>query len=407
MPKRINRLTTVQIAGLKKRGMYADGNGLYLQLSEAGTKNWVFRFRHQRKRRDMGLGALVDVGLASARAKAFEARRLLLQGIDPIKSRAAARVSAAVDRITFRQSFETFFEVKGKSLSNAKHLRQWPSTMSNYVFPFIGNRPVADVQTAEILELLTPIWFDKPETAKRVLQRIEAVIRSAILRGHRERASPCIGVVQELGTRHRTVTSHRSLPYKEVPQFIAALRSSNCLPSTRLAFEWLVLTATRSGETRLARWQEVDEREGLWILAKERTKTRRSHVVPLAPRCLEILRQARALFPSSDLIFPGSKPDSPLSDMTFTKLLRDMGLAHRATAHGFRSSFKNWSAEVARTRDEVSEACLAHQIKDKVKAAYLRADFLEERTTLMCIWADHCHGTKSAIKLQMPLALTG
>ena len=149
--------------------MYADGNGLYLQISEAGTKNWGFRFRHQSKRRDMGLGALVDVGLASARAKTFESRRLLLRGIDPIKSRAAARGSARGDQVTFRQPFETFFEVKRKSLSNAKHLRQWPSTMSTYVFPFIWDQPVADVQTAEILELLTPIWFDKPETAKRVL----------------------------------------------------------------------------------------------------------------------------------------------------------------------------------------------------------------------------------------------
>jgi integrase len=385
--------------------MHADGNGLYLQLSKTGTKNWVFRFRHQGKRRDMGLGALADVGLASARAKASEARRLLLQGIDPIKSRTAARDSARVDQVTFRQSFETFFEVKRKSLSNAKHLGQWPSTMATYVFPSIGDRPVSDVQTAEILDLLTPIWFDKPETAKRVLQRIEAVIRSAILRGHRERASPCIGVVQELGTRHRTVVSHRALPYTEVPDFIARLRSSHSLPSTRLAFEWLILTATRSGETRLAHWKEVDEREGLWILPRERTKTRRSHAVPLAPRCLEILRRARTFFPSSDLIFPGSKPGSPLSDMTFTKLLRDMGLAHRATAHGFRSSFKNWSAEVARARDEVSEACLAHQIKDKVKAAYLRADFLEERTSLMRSWATYCDGTRCTFRA--PLGLTG
>src|SRR5205823_14783044 len=190
-----------------------------------------------------------------------------------------------------------------------------------------------------------PIWFDKPETGRRLLQRLEAVFRSAILRGHRERACPCIGVVQELGVRHRTVTNHRSLPYAEVPEFITELRNSKCQPVTRLAFEWLILTATRSGETRLATWAEIDISTALWTLSPDRTKARRKHVVPLPQRCLEILQEARALFPGSDLIFPSTKPSTPLSDMTLTKVLRDMALADRATPHGFRSSFKNWCAE--------------------------------------------------------------
>jgi integrase len=390
MSRRVNMLSAVTIAKSKSAGMYADGGGLYLQVSNAGSKSWVFRFRFQGRRRDMGLGALPSVGLVAARDRAFECRRLLMQGADPIEARNAERRSIQTRGVTFRQAFETFFGLKRKSLSNAKHLKQWPATMSAYVFPSIGDRPVAEVQTGEILDVLTPVWFEKPETGRRLLQRIEAVFKSAILRGHRERASPCIGVVQELGNRHRAVVNHRSLPYQEVPDFIAELRNSKCLPATRLAFEWLILTATRSGETRLANWKEIDERSGLWTLSPERTKARRRHVVPLSPRCLEILSEARACYSESLLIFPGSKPGAPLSDMTLTKVLRDMGLAHRATPHGFRSSFKTWCAEVARVRDEVSEACLAHQIKDKVKAAYLRSDFLDERRPLMATWSMHC-----------------
>jgi len=395
MTRRVNRLSAVTVAKAKNAGMYADGGGLYLQVSSSGSKSWVFRFRFQARRRDMGLGALPSVGLAIARDKAFECRRLLMQGVDPIEARDDERRSSSRRGVTFRQAFETFFELKRKSLSNAKHLKQWPATMSAYVFPHIGDRPIAQVQTGEILDVLTPVWFDKPETGRRLLQRIEAVFKSAILRGHRERASPCIGVVQELGNRHRTVVNHRSLPYQQVPGFIAELRNSKCLPATRLAFEWLILTATRSGETRLANWKEIDKRAALWMLSPERTKARRRHVIPLSPRCLEILSEARAHYPESALVFPGSKLGAPLSDMTLTKVLRDMGLAHRATPHGFRSSFKNWCAEVERVRDEVSEACLAHQIKDKVKAAYLRSDFLDERKALMAAWSMHCASSAS------------
>src|SRR5262245_49486102 len=197
MTRHVNRLTAVAVGKAKSAGMYADGGGLYLQVSTAGSKSWVFRFRFQGRRRDMGLGAVPSVGLAVARDKAFDCRRLLMQGVDPIEARDDERRSSHSRGVTFRHAFETFFELKRKNLSNAKHLKQWPATLSAYVFPIIGDRPVAEVQTGEILDVLTPVWFDKPETGRRLLQRIEAVFKSAILRGHRERASPCIGVVQE------------------------------------------------------------------------------------------------------------------------------------------------------------------------------------------------------------------
>jgi integrase len=331
----------------------------------------------------MGLGPLTEVKLADARQKSADCRQQRLDGIDPIEARESARRLAEVSDIAFRRAFETYFATKRKSLSNAKHAAQWQSTMETYVFPTIGNRPVAEIEAREILELLTPIWFAKAETARRVLQRMEAVFRSAILRGYRQRVSPCVGVKEELGTRHQKVVNHRALHYRRIPTFLADLRVSNSQPATRLAFEWLVLTATRSGETRLARWSEIDERARLWTIPAERMKAKRSHVVPLSKRCPEILKHARGSYPSSSLIFPGTKLGSALSDMTFTKVLRDMRLGEEATPHGMRSAFKVWCAEVAKVRDEVSEAALAHTISEKVRAAYLRTDFLEERKALM------------------------
>jgi integrase len=290
--------------------------------------------------------------------------------------------------VTFRAAFDAYFEAKRKSLSNKKHAEQWRSTMTTYVFPTLGRRAVADIGADDVLGVLSPIWLAKPETAKRVLQRMEAVFKSAILRGHRERASPCVGVAQELGTRHRKPINHRALPYADVPAFVADLRAGK-RSSARLALEWLILTATRSGETRLATWNEINEKAALWTIPASRMKARREHVVPLSARCLAILREARALHPGATLVFPGRNPDAPLSDMTLTKILRDMGYADRATVHGFRSTFKVWCAEVAKVRDEVSEAALAHVIPEKVRAAYLRTDFLDERRDLMAKWVAH------------------
>ena len=202
------------------------------------------------------------------------------------------------------QAFDVFFELKRQGLSNAKHLNQWPATMESYVFPKIGGRPVGDVTHADVLELLKPIWYAKPETARRVLQRLEAVFKSAILRGQRAAASPCIGVAQELGTRHRDVAHHRALPHSEVGNFVKLLRASPATLVTKFAFEWLILSATRSGETRGATWAEVDVQKALWTIPKARMKAGVEHVVPLSDRCLEIAREARVLNPSSELLFP-------------------------------------------------------------------------------------------------------
>jgi len=395
----INRLSQLEVTNANV-GMHADGGGLYLQVTRtrAGqhNKSWLFRYSISGRERQMGLGSLTDVKLVDARQKAAQCRQQRLDGIDPIEARANARRSAEASRVTFRHVFETFFAGKRESLSNPKHAQQWRSTMDTYVFPSIGDRAVADIQAREILQLLKPIWFAKPETARRVLQRMEAVFKSAILRDYRQRVSPCVGVKEELGTRHQKGLNHRALPYQRIPAFLADLRISNSQPATRLAFEWLILTATRSGETRLARRSEVDEPSRLWTIPAERMKAKRPHIVPLSGRCLEILKHARAMYPCSDLVFPGTKTGSALSDMTFTKVLRDIGYSEEATPHGMRSAFKDWCAEVAKVADEVSEAALAHKIPQKVRAAYLRTVFLEERKKLMASWAEYCASKTTA-----------
>jgi integrase len=369
-------------------GIHEDGGGLRFNVETTGARRWTLRVTIKGKRHHRGLGPYPLVTLDAARDNAIDIRRAARDGRDLAKERKQEAARAT----TVRQAFDNFFENKRKELEGSRHLLQWTSQMRDYVFPKIGSKPVGDVTHHDVLEVLEPIWFEKPETAKRVLRRLALVFKSAILRGQRDRANPCDGVAQELGRHHQDVEHHRALPYKEVPDFIKLLRATQARLATKLGFEWLILTATRSGETRMARWAEIDAEAAIWSIPAVRMKMNRPHLVPLPARCLEILREVRTAYPSalSDLLFPGSRPGAPLSDMTMTKILRDQDLADRATVHGFRSSFKDWCAEVDRVRDEVSEAALAHAIKGQVRAAYLRADFLDERVELMERWAAYC-----------------
>ena len=385
-------LTAHKIRAITNAGLYRDGGGLRLIVTPRGTKRWELWISIKGKKRELGLGVFPNVSLMNARQEADRLKRAARDGVEL----RAQRVLQEARTLTFRQAFEDCFNVKRQHLSNAKHLMQWCSTMEAYVFPFIGDIPVSEVTTANVLEVLTPIWFSKPETARRVLQRIEAVFKSAILHGSREKASPCVGVADYLGTRHREQHHHAALPWQDGPEFVVVLRRSNpkSWPVTRLAFEFLILTASRSSEVRNAVWAEFNLENAIWTIPKERMKSRKAHRVPLSQRCLQILREARSLNPDGQLVFEGTKRGRPLSDMTFTKLLRDAGLGKKATAHGFRSAFKNWCSESEKARDEVSEAALAHTIKDRVKAAYLRTDFFEERKSLMEFWSTFCQAER-------------
>jgi integrase len=395
-----NKLTALAVDRQRRPGLYADGAGLNLVVTPHGVQRWELRTMAQGRRRQLGLGIYPKITLEAARRKAAALRDALSRGSAPPsarRSRPAKQAKAAARPVTFRDAFESYFELKAPQLSNSKHAAQWRSTLAAYVFPSIGKRPVAEVTAAEIIDVLKPIWNKKPETAKRVLQRVRVVFESAIVRGDRLAAAPTTGVATVLGRRQRTTQQHHAaLPYAEVPQFVARLHELEGRPATRLAFELLILTATRTGEVRFATWSEIDRSTRLWTIPPERMKAREPHVIPLSSRALEIFDQTESIYPGSGLVFPGAGEGKPLSDMTLTKVLRDFGLGGKATAHGFRSSFKDWCAEVAKVRDEVSEAALAHKIPDKVRAAYLRTRFVDERRELMQQWADFVTSTRVA-----------
>jgi integrase len=375
----LHRLKEAELEELPA-GEHHDGGGLFLLVESSGARRWYQRLTINEKRVKRGLGPYPLVSLEMARDRAIDLRRGAREGKD------IARQARAP---TFRQAFEDHFAQRKKGLKNAKHIWQWRAGIERHAFPVIGDRPVSDVTHDEIVAVLSKIWRETPETARRILQRITIIFDLAISRGFRERANPCLGVAEDLGKQGDSVEHHRALHYAQVPAFIQKLRICNSWPITRLAFEWMVLTAARPGEVRGATKAELQG--DLWVIPKERMKAGAEHVVPLPRRCQEIAREAAAIAPGA-LLFPNKKGE-PLSDMTFTKLLRDQGLADRASAHGFRSSFKDWAAEVAKARDEVSEAALAHVVPQKVRKAYLRTKFLPERRQLMEDWAAHCAET--------------
>lgn len=381
-----NRLTALKVAKLKVPGLYEDGAGLRLLVTPVGTKRWVLRMTINGHRVERGLGVWPDVSLDDARTKAAPMRQAAKDGIDIRKDQ--RRISKAKG-VSFTKAFEDFFAIRKQHLSNGKHVQQWQNTMRDYVFPTIGKRPVADITAGEVIDVLKPIWFEKPETASRVLQRINATFDSAILRGTREKANPCVGISQELGTVHREARHHKALPWRDVPAFVRSLRGSSASEITRLLFEFLVLTAARSGEARGALWEEIDFKNATWTIpglsleTGRRMKGRKQHIVPLSDRALEILERAKSLH-DGRLIF-SSPSGQPLSDSTLSKLMRDWDLA--GTPHGFRSAFKDWAAEHG-IRDEVSEAALAHTDQNEVRAAYRRTQFLDERRGLMRDWSE-------------------
>ena len=391
----IHRLSPTFVRQCTKPGVYLDGGGLRFRIYPNSTRLWVMRIVASGRRRDISLGAFPTISLADARSQAGTMRKAVAEGRDPAAEKQAAKAASASppvasvhhdERPTFEDCWLTFWAAKEPQLSNGKHRDQWVATMKTYVLPHIGGRPVADVMPGEVIELLNPIWHAKEETARRVLQRVDAVFVSAITRELRDKASPCTGVARELGNRRHNREHHAALPHAEVPTFLAALRKRKGPLASRLAFEFLILTATRSGETRAAMWNEIDFDARRWTIAANRMKARVEHVVPLSDCAVAILREAKAEHSGSALCFPNAK-GKPFSDMVFTKALRDMGLGQRATAHGFRTAFKVWAAETG-VRDEVSEAALAHTDPNKVRAAYRRTNFIEDRRVVMQAWCN-------------------
>jgi integrase len=387
-----NRLSAMRVARATKPGRYADGGGLYLQVSQSGTRAWIFRFMRNRAARHMGLGPVHDVSLAEARTIAGECRRLLLSGADPIEQRRATRLKAKFDSahaMTFRQCAEKHIEAHEAGWKNPKHRAQWKSTLATYVYPVIGGLPVAAVDTALVLKAIEPIWAAKPETAGRLRGRIEAVLDWARARGFRHSENPARwrGHLDKLLPARRKVKRvkhHAALPFAEIPAFMAELRTREGVSAR--ALEFAILTATRTGETINARWSEIDTAGKIWTIPAERMKRDREHRVPLSARVLEILQ---ALPREGDFVFIGARINRPLSDDALLKTLERVG-RDDLTTHGFRSTFRDWCAEQTAYARDVAEMALAHAIKDQTEAAYRRGDLFEKRRRLMSDWAKYC-----------------
>jgi integrase len=374
--------------------MHPDGGGLYLQAKGLTGCSWIFRYERGGKQRYLGLGSAELVSLAEARDKALAARKLLLNGVDPIEANMAARASAALEAamgMTFKSCAEAYIDTHKAGWRNAKHADQWGSTLKAYAYPIFGELPVSSIDVGLVMKALEPIWTAKTETASRVRGRIEAVLDWATVRGYRQGNNPARwrGHLDSLLPRRakvQRVEHHAALPYAEMGVFMEALRQQEGVSA--LALEFLILTATRTSETIGATWGEFDLDAATWTVPAERIKAGKEHRVPLSPAALLIVKRL-AQSNAGEFVFPGGKRGRPLSNMALLKLLERMGRAD-LTVHGFRSSFRDWAAERTNFPREVAEMALAHAVSDKVEAAYRRGDLFQKRRQLMEGWAKFC-----------------
>jgi integrase len=355
----MGRLTPLQIRNLKEPGRYNDGDGLFLELTGPNKGNWQLRATVNGRRRDIGLGSLALVSLKEARDAAFELRRDIQRGIDPV----AERKRRKLEILTFKAAALKFHAEQKSSWKNGKHQDQWITTLENYAFPLLGSRLVNDIEGPLIREVLLPIWLDKPETARRVKQRIGVVLDWAYASGMRPTEAPMRSVTRVLPRQPKKDGHFAAMPYDAVPAFMAHLHSRLSVP--RLAEEFLILTTARSGEVRGAKWNEIDLEAKLWTIPASRMKVGKEHIVPLSAAAIEVLERARQFHaPCSNLLFPGRDVRRPLSDMTLLKILRYAELLY--TVHGFRSAFRDWAAEQTSYPGEIAEAALAHTVANKV-----------------------------------------
>lgn len=397
-------LTALEIKNAKP-GMHADGGGLYLHVGKAGNASWIFRFQLNKRRREMGLGSLSALSAVEARAKAAELKAMVGRGTDPLELKqtlqeqeaqalASQRQEEALDVATFQRVTEKHLALKESGWRNAKHRQQWESTLKTYAYPVIGDLPVRDVKIRHVLQVLEPIWSTKPETASRVRMRIEAVLNSARALGWRTGENPALwrGNLDALlppRSKVRRIKHHPALPWKDVASFMTKLKEREGISAR--ALEFLVLTAARSGEVRMAGWSEIDLDQKLWIVPADRMKAGREHRVPLSAAAIHLLSELPR-FEGYDLIFPGTRMQ-PLSDMSLSAVLKRMGKKN-ITVHGFRSTFRDWAAEHTGHGSDIVEMALAHRIANKTEAAYRRGDLIAKRRSLMEDWAGWCADDK-------------
>jgi len=392
MARLVEKLTPLAVSKQTKPGYYGDGAGLWLQVSPSGSKSWIFRFTLAGKQREMGLGAVHTVNLTEARAKAKECRQVLLDGKDPLDARRSIKQAEALERakaMTFDQCAEAYIAAHRAGWKNAKHADQWETTLSSYASPIFGSLSVAEIDTALVVKVLGAIWETKTETATRLRGRIEKILDWATVGKYRQGENPARwrGHLDHLlANPHKIakVAHHPALPWREAGAFMAELRKQ--MGTSARALEFVILTAARSGEVRGATWSEIDLDAAIWTVPAGRIKMGKEHRVPLPASAIALLNE---LPREGDLVFPGAKENSALSDMSLTAVLRRMKRTD-ITVHGFRSTFRDWCAESTNFPREVCEHALAHSLPDKVEAAYRRGDLIDKRVQLMKAWADYC-----------------
>jgi len=418
MPHQIRKLAAAPLEKRMKLGLHSDGGGLYLRVKnpEAGKegKSWIFRYTLNGAAREMGLGAFHALSLADARDKATECRKLLTNDIDPIDAREAERKKQqleAAKAITFKQCALAYIEDHKAGWRNAKHAEQWETSLETYAYPIIGPLPVQDVDVSLVLKVLEQkkqncggkkFWEATPETANRVRNRIESIVDWATAREYRRGENPARwrGHLENLlprRTKLKGVKHHAALPYDEIGDFIQNLRQQEGMGVD--AFEFLILTAARTGEVTGAQWDEFDLAKKIWTIPAGRIKAGREHRVPLSGRAFDIVQgifNRLDLKPGADdFVFPGRDEEKSLSKMGLLTLLKHMK-RRDITVHGFRSSFRDWAAEQTSFSREVAESALAHVNGDKVEQAYRRGDLFEKRRKLMDAWAEYC--SKPSVK---------
>lgn len=403
-----NQLTSRFVETIKKPGWYVDGQGLRLQVTPEGAKSWVLRFTRDGKTREMGLGPHRDVSLADARERARKARQQILDGVDPIAAREESRTAAKVaeaKHVTFEDCASKYIKAHKAGWKNAKHAEQWHNTLRDYAFPVLGSLPVSKIDTPLVLKVIEPIWHDKTETASRIRARIENILDWATVRGYRTGDNPArwrghLDHTLPKRSKVARVKHHPALPFTEMGAFMEKLREQ---PSTSSrALELIILTAARTNEALQAEWGEVDMSAKVWTIPAERMKTGKEHKVPLSDAALTVLRALKKES-EDEFVFPGQNVDAPLSNMACLKVLERMNGTDDSerpkyidkdgrpiTVHGFRSTFRDWAAELTSYPRDVVEMALAHTIDDKVEAAYRRGDLFEKRRRLMAEWARYC-----------------
>lgn len=374
--------------------MFCDGNGLYLRIEKTGSKRWVFRYMLNKKRRDMGLGSAELFSLSQARSMALDFRRQVKLGIDPINQRREDNRQS----LTFSQAAHLDYEKRKDGWKNPKHASQWITTLEHYAFPRLGKLQIRDIKTTDIVATLSPIWLSKSETARRVKQRISAVFDWAKANGYLETENPANGVLQGLPKQTAAKKHHAAMPWRDLPTFFAELAETDGLVQSVEALKFTILTVARSIETRFAHWDEIDLESAVWTIPADKMKAKREHRVPLSAPALAILQAQHPLTHNSGWVFSGAGIGKPLSNMAMANALNQRRTGF--TVHGFRSTFRDWSAEETDFPNEVCEQALAHTIGNSAEAAYRRTSQFEKRRRLMQLWGEFA-GRITATTLNM------